>query len=223
MPNSVTTIGSKAFNECNRLTNITMSNNLQYIGNFAFENCSKLTSITIPDGILYVDGKAFDNCKALEYNEYKGGKYLGNAKNPYLVLVELVSKDIISMEIHPNTKIICNAFSNCESLVSVIIPDGVTMIADNAFLWCKALTSVKIPDSVTSIGNGAFWGCTSLKKIVIPKSVTSIDEYAFKYCTNLTIYCESSSRPVGFVANWSYCYQHSNGSDGCTVIWGYTK
>ena len=84
------------------------------------------------------------------------------------------------------TTIGANAFSWCDSLTSVTIPDSVTTIGDYAFSDCYSLTSVTIPDSVKTIGNGAFAVCESLTSVTIGDSVTTIGEYAFVYCDNLT-------------------------------------
>ena len=83
------------------------------------------------------------------------------------------------------TSIGWSAFSYCQSLTNITIPDGVTSIGDSAFDYCKSLTSITIPNSVTNIGEFAFGGCRSLTNITIPNSVTSIGDGVFCDCTSL--------------------------------------
>lgn len=78
-----------------------------------------------------------------------------------------------------------SVFSNCSSLQSVIIGNGVTNIA-SAFVDCSALSSVTIGNGVTSIGQSAFSGCSALTSVTIPDSITSIESYAFNNCSALT-------------------------------------
>lgn len=57
------------------------------------------------------------------------------------------------------TSIRYSAFSDCDGLTSVTIPNSVTSIGNYTFSGCKGLTSVTIPNSVTSIGTDAFEEC----------------------------------------------------------------
>ena len=85
----------------------------------------------------------------------------------------------------PVKEIASLAFYDCDSLISVVIPDSVTSIGDWVFAYCYSLISVVIPDSVTSIGKYAFAYCDRLTSVVIGDSVTSIGVWAFAYCTGL--------------------------------------
>ena len=84
-----------------------------------------------------------------------------------------------------DTSIGASAFNNCNRLISIAIPDGVTSIGNCAFTECTNLTSITIPDSVTSISEDAFYIC-GLTEVIIPGSVTSIENYTFQCCNNLT-------------------------------------
>jgi hypothetical protein len=76
--------------------------------------------------------------------------------------------------------------SYSESILSVVLADGITSIGNTAFMNCTALTSIDIPNSITSIGVNAFAGCSSLHDITIPNTVASIGWGAFRNCTSLT-------------------------------------
>ncbi|MCL2062660.1 MAG: leucine-rich repeat protein [Firmicutes bacterium] len=81
-----------------------------------------------------------------------------------------------------------SAFENCTELTSVAFADESRLydIAEEAFFNCKSLLSIIIPDSVQTIWRGAFRDCTSLSSIEIPNSVTQISSGAFRDCTSLT-------------------------------------
>ena len=87
---------------------------------------------------------------------------------------------------YPVTSIYFGTFFDCDSLISVYIPNSVTSISSLAFSGCRSLTSVTIPNSVTSIGYMAFGECNSLTSITIPNSVTSMGNRTFVDCSSLT-------------------------------------
>ncbi len=86
----------------------------------------------------------------------------------------------------PVTAIGDDAFSNCTSLTSITIPDGVTSIGYGAFSGCTNLTNINIPEGITCINAAMFYGCSSLTSITIPNSVVTIYTGAFSNCTGLT-------------------------------------
>ncbi len=169
IPDSVTTIGSSAFSNCDSLTSVTIGNSVTTIGEYAFSDCDSLTSVTIGNSVKTIEDWAFD------------GSSLTSVTIPDSV-----------------TTIGKNAFRNCTRLTSVTIPDSVTTIGNYAFAWCDSLTSVTIPDSVTTIGNFAFSSCDSLTSVTIGNSVKTIGSWAFEGCNSLkAVYCKPTTPPTG--------------------------
>ncbi|MDY6258156.1 MAG: leucine-rich repeat domain-containing protein [Bacteroidaceae bacterium] len=65
IPNSVTTIGYNAFDECSNLTSIIFPNSVTTIRGSAFKNCSGLTTVTIPNSVKFIGDSAFSGCTSL--------------------------------------------------------------------------------------------------------------------------------------------------------------
>ena len=65
IPNSVTSIGSQAFYGCDGLTSIEIPNSVTSIGRGAFFGCSGLTSIVIPNSVTSIGIGAFEDCSGL--------------------------------------------------------------------------------------------------------------------------------------------------------------
>ena len=65
IPNSVTSIGSRAFDSCSSLSSITIPDSVTSIGNRAFYGCSSMSAITIPNGVTRIDDSAFETCHSL--------------------------------------------------------------------------------------------------------------------------------------------------------------
>ena len=58
------------------------------------------------------------------------------------------------------------AFEDCNMLMSVVIPEGVTYIESDAFFNCYNIESITIPNSLSSIGYNAL-ACISLTEITV--------------------------------------------------------
>jgi hypothetical protein len=170
IPDSVTSIGDRAFDGCTNLTSVTIPNSVTSIGSSAFANCTSLNAITVNAlNVVYssVDGVLFNESQTTLV-EYPGGM-AGSYTIPNSV-----------------SSIADYAFCGCYGLTSIIIPDSVTSIADYAFQSCCSLTNITIGSSVTRLGEGTFYGCASLTNVTIPNSVTSIGDGAFYDCSGLT-------------------------------------
>ena len=181
IPDSVNSIGDRAFWNCHSLKRLVLPDSVSSIGDWAFWNCRSLTDIVIPDSVNSIGDRAFGGCCSLKSLVFPDGvTSIGeSAFEGCTSLSSLVIPDSVTSIGH-------SAFNACYSLSNIVIPNGVTSIGDSAFSRCKSLVEVVIPDGVSCIGFGAFWGCRSLTDIVIPDSVTSIRGYAFRDCESLT-------------------------------------
>ena len=83
IPNSVTSIGDRAFENCTSLTSITIPNSVTSIGDWAFKNCSSLTSITIPNSVTFIGYRAFYGCpiKTIYLNQTSCPDWIRNIVN----------------------------------------------------------------------------------------------------------------------------------------------
>ena len=131
IPNSVTSIGSYAFAECDDLTSVTIPNSVTSIGDRAFYGCDGLTSVTIPNSVTSIGDDAFYGCDGLT------SVTIGNS-------VESIGS---------------NAFYGCSGLTSLTIGNSVEYIGEWAFANCSELLDVYCyAEKVPSAGSNAFEG-----------------------------------------------------------------
>lgn len=70
------------------------------------------------------------------------------------------------------------AFSACDNVQSINLPNTITTIGEGAFSRCSSLTTFAFPSALTSIGMQAFV-LTSLTTVTVPATITSIGFDAF--------------------------------------------
>jgi hypothetical protein len=113
IPDSVTNIGSDAFEGCVGLTNVVIPTNVVIIGDGAFGGCIGLTNLQIPDSVVIIGDGAF------------GGSGLVTLTIPNSV-----------------TSIGAGAFDGSANLTSIIMGTGVTNITTYPFWDCDSLGGI---------------------------------------------------------------------------------
>ena len=150
IPQSVTSIGQKAFNSCISLTTLSLGENIKTIGDSAFYYCIDLESVTIPQSVTSIGNDAFGQCHDLQ---------------------SLTIKDAATSIGH-------RAFLGCTSLETISLGENIKTIGYHAFNSCTSinLTNVTIPENVTTIRPGTFDYCTHLEYIMLPAGLTSFQD-----------------------------------------------
>ncbi len=203
IPNSVTSIGDLAFDDCSGLTSVvwnakncadfssdgyapfydynikspitsfTFGSEVEHIPAYLCYGMENLTSVTIPKSVTSIGECAFYGCSGLTQTNYTGD------------IAGWCGINFGGWRSNP-TAYSHNLYINDVEVKDLVIPNGVTSIGSYAFEGCSGLTSITIPNSVTSIGEYAFDGCSGLTSITIPNSVTSIGYGAFAKCSGVT-------------------------------------
>ena len=162
---NLTTIGSYAFEYCNKLASADLSKNtgLASLNSGVFCYCNELTDVAVPETFAHVASDAFEGSINVKFTEQDGALYLGNQRNPYIVLYKATSTNIAECTISNKTKMIAEyAFSDCSNLTSIKISSSVTAIDNYAFYRCYGMETINVPEGVASIGESAFYGIRNL-------------------------------------------------------------
>lgn len=170
------TISSNLFEDCTKLKEIVIPNNVKVIEKEAFKGCNSLVNITLPESLTKIKEEAFSQCESLEQI------IIPNS-------VTEIGKSAFNMCVNLKTinlpdklkEISSSLFSLCENLENINIPNNLETIGYNAFNSCEKIKEIILPDSLKVIGAEAFRGCLSIESIRIPKQVKELYNYSFPY------------------------------------------
>lgn len=175
IPQSLRTIGVKAFAECTSLRHITLPNSLQCIGGEAFCGCTSLSELTLPDSLHYIGSQVFNKCKSLslikinESNPYLStdGKAIFNKDGSILYTAIPLTKYVVPSTVKTLKD---HAFHSQTDLASITLNEGLLEIGDFSFGECASLHTITLPSSLSKLPlNSGLSTCYSLKSILVDK------------------------------------------------------
>lgn len=219
------------------MVNLVIPNSVKTLGKKAFYNCYNLKQITISDQVIEIPEYAFAvaNGELLRNNDWVtnkayAGQYLINRSITLPKELEMIGnygfQNNANMTLDgsglPSTLLEIGkyAFSDCHSLDSVIIPSKVKSIGEYAFWACSEYEKAKTKgqggydwyamqetrglqeldltqaSSLESIGNYAF-GLTPIRQCTLPEKVTTVPQGLFAYCMDLEkVICSDNTNEV---------------------------
>lgn len=199
------------FNYTNNVRSVEIGEGITSIGSCAFYRCVNLASAVIPEGVTTLGDSAFSNCPSLkEIYIPSTVEKIGTRTFSWFVGLEKIIVSENNPVFHSDGNCIIETatktlLAGCNT--SVIPTDGsVTAIGDNAFSGCNGLSSIVIPDCITSIGECPFVFCNSNLTVIFPMdSASYIHDVQSNYYNNcfidtttkkLIAICENSVIPT---------------------------
>ena len=193
IPDTVTSIEKAAFENCNKLTKITIGSGVETVNPYAFNQCNLLATVVFKDSNTAnkkICERAFYYCGSLTEVDF------GNAVTSIGDYAFTVCSKIKSLEFPDSlTSIGQFAFSPYtdgtggtykeSNLESVKFGTGLKTIGNYAFYDDRKISKLEFTDKLTSIGSYAFYNCGNLQSIAIPDNVTKIDNNTFENCSSL--------------------------------------
>ena len=208
IPNTVTSIGSCAFNNTAISGSLAIPNSVTEIGESAFENCRELNSLFLPSNLKRIENRTFNACG------FSGGLTIPNS------VTEIGEKAFYNCTGFNGTLTLSNkletigsyAFYGCSGFTgSLTLPNSVTTIGDAAFRACGSFTNLELSNTLSVIPTQAFMNCRSLSgELVIPASVTEIGNNAFSDCQNLNAVTGQVTLPKSLEKIGFYVFGNTN-------------
>lgn len=177
-PIGVTKIGDFAFEYCQQLSSIALSEGVTTLGENAFSSCIGMQTVNLPASLTTMGKDPFYRCNTLKEINVTDG-------NPDYASIDgvLTDKDKKTLIRYPLGK----GYVTKQGIAEYKIPDGIEKIDGSAFSEV-AIHDIVLPTSISDIAEGAFSGCGSLRTVTFntPSNLTEIKQSVFQNCTALT-------------------------------------
>lgn len=187
LPQSLKRIEERAFRNCIGLKQVVLGGDAIQIAKDAFRNCTALQSIRTCDGTEYLF-EGLHHIYRVNAKKEAFGTEEGETAELVLLSAEEVPEpvSVIHRQVLGNFRIsgtILLQYLGAES--RVVIPEGITRIAEGAFAGNETIDKVIFPDSLREIGAEAFRGCLLLQTAVLSRELSKIGTGAFSDCVKL--------------------------------------
>ena len=146
----VTAIANNGFQQSN-ITKIEIPNTVTSIGSSAFENAKKFTSIVIPKSVTTIGNGAFQWAEGLETITFEAGSALKAINNHTFKGCKKVKKMVLPEGI---TTIGEWVFENMEALTVMELPSTLTTIGSGSFQRCAAMMALTSKATTPPAANG---------------------------------------------------------------------
>lgn len=136
IPNGTKYIKNAAFSGCSKLTAVIFPNSITEIGSFAFQLCESLVSIDLPDGINEIKNSTFNMCTNLSFVNF--GKNITAIEHEAFAYCYALQ----SVTIPTGVTTLDRTFPCCYNLNTVTIPSTVYSIGKGTFMGCNNLSTI---------------------------------------------------------------------------------
>lgn len=152
------------------ITKITLPETITKIGEYAFYACEALEDVNIPNGVKVIENSTFrgTNFEVLELPESVERLADYSLSFGGFKVVKL-PRDLV--------KIGQEAFTVCQNIEKIEIPERIKTILHGTFWRCERLKEVVLPDGMEMIKARAFWNCPELETINPPASIKKIENF----------------------------------------------
>lgn len=200
IPEGITTIPNRCFQNCSSLSPISLPSKLTTLGEYAFSGCTSITQIKLPTTVTLIDDGCFYSCSSLQTININQLSITTLHQSCFSGCTQLNGIQIPSSV----TSIESSCFENCSSWSGTLtLPSNLTYIGGWAFNNCSSLTgTLVLPSKITSIGSSAFSGCSGFTSLTFKCSITTIQDHTFKNCSSIgdSVTIPSSVTSIGYQA-----------------------